>query len=146
MTIREHSVVNLALLLAAVLFIFLASGLTRTAATLPAIVAAITMVLAAAQLALDRRKPPPVETIRLEGVPERFLTLTLAGLLVALYVAGFVIALPIFAGLFWRWRAGASWTKAAALAAILFALLYGVITVLLRVDLYPGVLLQWLSR
>lgn len=142
MTVREHTTVNVVLLLVVAMFGALGATLSRTAGTVPLVVACITAAFAGAQLVADRMKPPATA----EAAPERSIMLTLLALLAALYFAGFALALPAFAGLYWRWRAGASWKACLAVTAVLIAAVYGGLTLLLRMDIYPGAFAEWLSR
>ena len=63
----------------------------------------------------------------------------LAGFLVAIYLVGFLIAMPLFILLSMR-RLGAKWLSATLFAGLTTALMHGIFDVLLRVTLHRGFL------
>lgn len=102
-------------------------GLSATAGWLPFVVALLTLAPVLAQLYLEWRSPrtaEPGSALDCRGC------LLLLG---ALYLAGFLVALPLFAAWSWRQRPAVA---AGATAAVLGSLLL----LGLQVELYPGVL------
>lgn len=108
------------------------------------VVAAMTSLLVLAQLAMDVRKQEEAAGGAGREREERRLMLLLGVWLVAIYLAGFSIALPLCAGYYWRTRAGASWPATLAAAAAAVALLEGVLGKALGIGLYPGALSEWM--
>jgi len=134
---REKAAVTAALALFCVALCVLASQLSSTAGRLPMIVALLTLVPVALQFRRDLRRPPASPNPNASR--ERSATLSLLALLVVLYLAGFLVALPAFAAFHWRSRLGA----AVAAAAIVFGVLYFGFGMLLHLDLYEGAPWNW---
>jgi TctA family transporter len=69
-----------------------------------------------------------------------------AGGLVALtLVFGFSVSIPLFLALFLRFRGGESWPLTAGLAGTGWGFVYAVFTAGMKVFLFPGFLLRWLT-
>jgi hypothetical protein len=133
---REKAAVTAALALFCVALCLLASQLSGAAGRLPLLVALLTLVPVALQFRRDLQRAPAAPNANASR--ERSATFLLLALLVVLYLAGFLVALPAFAAFHWRSRPGA----AVAAAAIVFGFLYFGFG-LLHVDLYEGAAWNW---
>jgi hypothetical protein len=144
MRIREHCLVDALLLAASLCFLVLSLRLTPLAREAPLVTASLTTLLVCLQLVSDLRRPEASSGGENRRAEERRLLLLIFGLLGLLYIAGFSVTLPFFAGYYWRTRSGASWQAAASVAAGVALILEGLFGSLLGVGLHPGVLWQWL--
>jgi hypothetical protein len=91
--------------------------------------------------AMDEERPP--ERVMLRDVPWSTIGLVFGSLVVftvSVLLVGFTISAPIYVLLFLRLYGGANWFGAAALAAGVTAVMIG-LSALMRVDLYPGLLM-----
>ncbi|GEM_PF-2415777 len=64
---------------------------------------------------------------------------------VFIYLFGFLLALPWHTFCYLRWRSGESWLMASGVASGVFALVYSVFVLTLRMALYEGELSRWLG-
>ena len=71
--------------------------------------------------------------------------LWILGIFAAVYLLGFLVAIPISAAAYLRFAAGESWTTSAGIAAVCWALVFGVFDRLLHLPLPPGELLRALG-
>jgi len=67
-----------------------------------------------------------------------------AGLVLAVYVLGFIAAIFLFVLLYMN-RLGARWREAIIFAVIFPAIIYGLFELALGIELYRGLVLDWLS-
>lgn len=66
------------------------------------------------------------------------------GFLIGNFVLGFIVALPLFILFYMKWL-GTRWTVAIIFAILTTAFIYAIFELVLRVDLYKGLLLTWLG-
>jgi hypothetical protein len=90
-----------------------------------------------AGLSEDAPGPPPPEGPRGSAL-SIILWIVLLCLLVLL--VGFMVATPVFILFFMRLQARASWRASAAVAVIMFAVVYGGFDVLMKGDMFEGIL------
>jgi hypothetical protein len=86
---------------------------------------------------------PAPEQVGLRDIPWRAVGVVFGSLTlftIGVLLVGFAIATPLFVLLFLRLYGGATWVGSAALAGAITAAILG-LSLLLRADLYPGVLL-----
>lgn len=141
---RENLAVTIGLLALPVTFLVLSARLSSVAALVPVMIAVPAAVLIAAQLRVDWRNPATPATGAVQA-RERSFEISMLILLLALYLFGFAVTLPIYAGLQWRTRAEGTWKASLAITIGLFAFLYGGLVRLLHVDLFEGILWTWFS-
>lgn len=141
---RENLAVSIGLLACSITFLVLATRLSFVAAMVPLSIALPTAVLIAAQLTIDWRRPTVIPAAE-AATGERSIALSMLVLLAALYLLGFAITLPVYAGIQWRNRAAGTWKAALAITIGLFAFLYGGLVQLLHIDLFEGILWTWFS-
>ena len=67
-----------------------------------------------------------------------------SGFILGIYFIGFIIAIPLFILTYMKWL-GTRWVVAIIWAIVTPAVIYGVFEVALGIDLYRGLLLNWLS-
>lgn len=65
----------------------------------------------------------------------------MAGLILAIYIVGFLVSIPLFIGSFLKTH-GCGWFKSITLAVVTTAIFYGVFVVMLEVPLFMGVLFE----
>jgi hypothetical protein len=70
------------------------------------------------------------------------IALWILGIFVAVYLLGFLVAIPISAAAYLRFAARESWTTSVVIAAVCWALVFGVFDRLLHLPLPPGELLR----
>jgi hypothetical protein len=122
-------IVSLALAAFCLLFCLLAFQLSATAGRLPALIAVLTLVPVLLQIRLDFQAPVS-STGELAAPPGWVGVLLLLG---ALYLVGFIVALPLYAA--WSWR-----HRPIVAAAWMAGVLAGLWLLQQRVELFPGVL------
>ena len=66
------------------------------------------------------------------------------GFILGIYLLGFIIAIPLFILTYMKWL-GTRWVVAIIWAIVAPAIIYGVFELVLGIDLYRGLLLNWLS-
>jgi hypothetical protein len=119
---------------------------------LPLIVGSIVLVLAAVQLGTElktKREPEIVEdagtaVLSDDARPYLIHGAWIAGYVLAIYVLSFTAATGLFV-LFYMHRLGTRWRDAIIFAIIFTALMYGLFEVALGIDLYRGLLFNWLA-
>ena len=84
---------------------------------------------------------PPVA----KGVSLGMFSFWMAIFPLAILLLGHLIAVPAFILSFVRWR-GRSWPVSIVFAAVMTAFLYGLFTLAMRVQLYPGLIFQAMGR
>ncbi len=141
MKLSERTLVTLALLLLAAVFCLLAARLNRGAALLPLAAGLPVVAGCAVQLVRDLRRDAAEEDSNRAG---RGAVASALALLALLYLLGFLVAIPLYAGFTWK-RSGASWLVAASVAGGVLATLLVGFQLLLQVDLYQGALWAWLA-
>lgn len=96
----------------------------------------VAMELTTEQKAKKKAKMSPEEK------QQRLITIWswIAGLGVALFVVGFLIALPLFLLLFLRINAGLTWLKSSVMTAVTSGVLYVVFSMVLHMEFYGGLL------
>jgi len=87
-----------------------------------------------------KEEPPPV----VKGTSLGVLTLWMLGFSAAILLFGHLIAVPLFILSYVRWR-GRGWGIAIAFATAVTAGLYGLFTLAMRVELYPGFIYQLIT-
>ncbi len=140
MKFAEHTRVTLALLLCAGGFCVGALALQGGAKWLPLAAGVPLLAACLAQFTIDLRHEPEQKS----SLGIRSAIASVLGLLLALYLVGFFVALPIYIGLAWK-RAGADWRGAISVAVVTLLVLWGVFGLLLNTDLYRGLFGQALS-
>ena len=108
----------------------------------------LTVVMASLQLIADIRRPSSDEQRHAAvAMPSEATAIAWTAALVAgVCLAGLSITLPLFTALYWRVRDKASWSGALAAALSVLAFLQGILVWMLGIELYEGLLLQWLRR
>lgn len=142
MTFPKPAILPALLLAVALLFTVLAARLTPPGGHLPFVAGAIASALLAWQLHVDLRfatgpTPAPPRQGRL--------LLLLCLLLAALFLAGFVLTLPLFVILYWRFHAGAAWRASLFAGASAAALVLAGSSRWLDIPTHPGLLWSWLG-
>ena len=143
---QRQSLVTAALLALSLLFCLLSFRLSSSAGRLPLFAGALTVVTASLQLISDLRRPA-VEREAGEGsgrTSERSVILWTAALIAGVYLAGMSVTLPVFTGLYWRLRDGASWPSAIGAGVCVLGFVQGLLAWLLRIDLHDGMIGRWL--
>jgi hypothetical protein len=124
----------------------MALALPAKAAFMPLLIGVPGVLLCAAQLVIDLRRPPAPEAPEREtsadarSEVEVFVWLGLfAGALTGL---GFLVGAPLVVAGFVRFSSRESWQNAIFAGAGTFAVMYGVFVWLLELSLFPGLLLE----
>jgi hypothetical protein len=131
----------------ALALVFLVNSLTFPEVRMkimPVFASSLVIVLSSIQLAKEviarRRKTPKTGPKAEEGLRKNILTFVwFAGIVVAIYLAGFLISIPLFVVLYLRLQ-GKNWFISAISAVSTIVVLYLVFIVALQVELYPGLL------
>lgn len=130
-----------------------ALGYPEDARLLPLAVAIPGFVLALAQVALSLR-PAPAEEVSTEADaldPREHVRRTaqiagwIVGFFLAIYLVGFLIAVPLGAFAYLRFAARESWLMSAIIAGLCWALVFGVFDRMLHVPLPTGQLFRLLG-
>jgi hypothetical protein len=147
-TRRERIIVTAAVLAFGAVFAVLSLEHSWSARRFPLAAGLLTVVMASLQLIADIRRPASDDRSHAAvATPSEVTAIAWTAALVAgVYLAGLSIALPLFTGLYWRVRDKASWPVALAAALSVLAFVQGILVWLLGIDLYDGLLLQWLRR
>lgn len=126
---------------------------------MPALMSGLTIVLALFALIQDlkagaRQNMPTdedgdvIEDEKIIGTPLRAYFqafLWFAGLIALVYGLGFIIAVPLWMFVY-LWRHGSQWWTAILLGVGMIVIIYLVFTTLLQIELYPGIVIEWLNR
>lgn len=139
---RESVLLTLLLLCLSASFAALSVNLRPPGGTLPFAVGLLTSLLLIVQLILDARRPPAAT---LPATGESRALLVAPALAAALYVAGFVLVLPLFTGYYLRTRTAATWRTAALAALFTGAFTAGGFGWFLEAPIHRGVLWDWLD-
>lgn len=112
------------------------------AATMPMAIGGIRAGLSLLQLVreLRRRGAEPVDLAR--DLP---IYLWVWGFIAAFIVFGFLFAAPVMVLLYLRLRGRESWRMSLSVAAAVFAMLYFVFGMALGVELFDGLLMEWVA-
>jgi hypothetical protein len=147
-TRRERILVTAALLAFGVIFCVLSLGLSSQARRFPLFAGALTIVMTSAQMIADLRRP--TQEGGAAGAPgdalERSAILWTAALVAGVYLVGLAITLPLFTGLYWRIKDRAPWPSAIVVGLCVLGFVEGILAGLLRLELYEGIIGQWLRR
>jgi hypothetical protein len=169
---REDVVLTAIFMVVAAVAALMSAGLSPVARRAPLVVAVPTLVLLAMELGsqfstaragrrLRRLQAPGIGSYIVkekpkEGTPhpdertERRRELAFLGwacVLLALSSAlGMVIGLPVFVLLYLRLQSGERWPVAAGIAACAWGVLYGVLALALRINLFEGCIMRWIDR
>ena len=146
-TRSERMAVTAAVVAFGALFGVLAVEFSWSARRFPLFASALTIVMGSLQLIADLRRP--AQDGRAEGAGSTSEGSVLAwttALVFGVYVIGLSITLPLFTGLYWRVKDRASWPSSIAAGLSVLAFVQGILVWLLRVDLYNGIIGQWLQR
>jgi hypothetical protein len=141
--VREDMVVTLAMAAGVAAAAVAAGRLSPVARLAPLAVAVPTLVLLAAELVRQLARPTDT-TSTASRAAERTMLGWVAVLLGASLVLGMTWGLPLFVLLYLRLRAGERVTVAAMAAVALWVVLFGVLSAILHVHLYDGLLHAWL--
>jgi len=146
-TRRERNLVTGAVLAFAGLFCILSLPLSWSARRFPLFAGALTMVMASLQLIADLRHTPSEGGTSQDAgtTSERSAILWAVALVAGIYLMGLSIALPVFAGLYWRMKDGARWPIVIGVSFCIVGFVEGILASLLRVELYRGMIGQWLQ-
>jgi len=114
---------------------------------LPLIIGGLVFILAAIELVRElRAKAKPQKETRVEARenlrPYFVVGAWIAGFFVAIYLLGFIIAIPLFVLSYIKSR-GIGWLTATSLAVLTTIFIYVVFEWFLKVDLSQGLLLSW---
>jgi hypothetical protein len=100
----------------------------------------------------ERNKGPAVEAEFSNEVPpevarKRVVTMFswMAAFILAVYLVGFPLTVPLFVFLFLRFQSEVSWTKSIALTGITWVLFYGLFQWLVRIQFEAGAIQSWLG-
>lgn len=118
------------------------------AIAIPSLVLAVALALislrARGTIVAPRPPDPGDEALAPEERTRRTATIALwiLGIFVAVYLLGFLVAIPVSASLYLRVAARESWPMSAGIAAVCWALVFGVFDRVLHLPLPPGELLR----
>jgi hypothetical protein len=145
-TRRGRNLVTSALLAFAGLFCILSLPLSSSARRFPLFAGMLTIVMASLQLLTDLRRPIHEGDTSHDAATtsEQSTILWAVALVAGVYVVGLSVAFPVFTGLYWRKKDNASWPAAIGVAVCIIVFVDGILASLLRVDLYRGLISQWL--
>ena len=109
-----------------------------------AVVLAVISLRSRGTIVAPRPPDPGDEVIAPEERMRRTATIALwiLGIFVAVYLLGFLVAIPLSAIAYLRFAARESWVTSVAVAAVCWALVFGVFDRLLHLPLPPGELLR----
>jgi hypothetical protein len=100
----------------------------------------------------ERNKGPAVEAEFSNEVPpevarRRVITMFswMAAFILAVYLVGFPLTVPLFVFLFLKFQSEVSWTKSIALTGITWTLFYGLFQWLVRIQFEPGAIQSWVG-
>lgn len=100
----------------------------------------------------ERNKGPAVEAEFSNEVPpevarRRVITMFswMAAFILAVYLVGFPLTVPLFVFLFLKFQSEVSWTKSIALTGITWMLFYGLFQWLVRIQFEAGAIQSWLG-
>jgi hypothetical protein len=141
--LREDVVVTLAMTAGVAAAVIAAARLSPVARAAPLAVAAPTLVLLAIELVRPRVQPPGAKKTASRAA-ERAMVGWIAVLLGGSVLFGMTWGLPLFVWLYLRLRARESVAVASAAALALWLVLFGVLSAILHVRLYEGLLHSWL--
>jgi hypothetical protein len=88
----------------------------------------------------DEEAARTLEKEIIQGVKESTSLAILLGLFLLIYILGFVIAIPIFITLYFRFFNKAQWPRAIITGIGTVAVLYVFFSLLLQINLYPGII------
>jgi hypothetical protein len=146
-TRRERILVTVALLAFGVAFSVLSLGFSSSAARFPLFAGALTISMTLLQLIADVRRPAQDGAANgASAALERSAILWTVALVTGVYVAGLSVALPLFTALYWRLKDGASWRSAIIVGLCVIGFVNGILAWLLRVELYDGIIGEWLRH
>ncbi len=119
---------------------------------LPILVGSIVFVLAAIALARDisaARSPEKTATADKISAKEGaikylYVAAWIIGFAIAIYLVGFMIAIPFFVGAYMK-RHGSGWLTTVITAIIFTGIIHAVFNFALKADLYTGILFRWLG-
>jgi hypothetical protein len=113
-----------------------------------AVVLAVISLRARGTIVAPRPLDPGEEVIAPEERTRRTATIALwiLGIFVAVYLLGFLVAIPVSAVAYLRFAARESWVTSVAVAGVCWALVFGVFDRLLHLPLPPGELIRSLLR
>ena len=66
-------------------------------------------------------------------------------MVVSIYLLGLLVAVPLYAFLYWRWHAKEGWLSSLTMAGALLGVIYGLFVLMLEKPLYKGHLTVWLG-
>ncbi|MDP2644653.1 MAG: tripartite tricarboxylate transporter TctB family protein [Desulfobacterales bacterium] len=148
-----YSLMAIALLMLAVI-VYAAGFQYFRAKAFPMVIAGIVLCLALVELAKDLRGrragklayEKQARQVGAKDVTGKYLIegAWLAGFCLAVYLLGFLIALPLF-GVSYLVSHGRRWTSAIAVGVATTVALYGIFFYLLEVSWYPGIILDGLG-
>lgn len=121
------------------LFCVLAVGLPATARLVPLVAGVPALVLLVLQLVIEIKTRPAQD----RKPVSMYVMLPAMALLAGIYLVGFAVAVPLFAGIEWR-RTGAAWPAALGVGAALFAVVLGMFSLVPGIRPYGGWIGQWL--
>lgn len=109
-----------------------------------AVVLAVTSLRSRGTVVAPRPPDPGDEVIATEERTRRTIAIALwiLGIFVAVYLLGFLVAIPVSAILYLRFAARESWVTSVAVAGVCWALVFGVFDRLLHLPLPPGEMLR----
>jgi hypothetical protein len=100
----------------------------------------------------ERNKGPAVEAEFSNEVPpevarRRVITMFswMAAFILAVYLVGFPLTVPLFVFLFLKFQSEVSWTKSIALTGITWMLFYGLFQWLVRIQFEAGAIQSWVG-
>ena len=112
---------------------------------LPLVIAGMVLFLALIDLARELKKKPDAAAKTTEKVGRYTQYLAwIFGFFLAIYVAGFMIAIPLFVGAYMK-RHGSGWPATVITAFIYTGIIYAGFELALKTDLYKGKLLMWIG-
>ena len=123
---------------------------------LPLLIASMVLILAVIDLVREiktEHSPKATETTAKTGVGGKTSVKAskyfhylgwLVGFSLAIYVVGFLIAIPLFVGAYMK-RHGSNWLSTVTTAILYTGIIYAVFDLALKTDLYKGKLLMWLG-
>lgn len=156
MKLKPSSYFAMALMLMMLVIIVAASTFRfRQAALLPFVFGGLVFVLSGVQLWRElsgreaggtkkkekRASGEGDEQPTVKGGSLGMLALWILGFSAAIYLLGYLVALPLFLLSYVRWR-GRSWVAAIVMAVALTGFLYGLFDLALGIKLYPGLIFE----